>query len=218
MNAAQTIAETLDRHLTQPTEVVVFGAAALLLDRKFASRLAGRSTNDVDIIIPEEREVRVDADRTFWRAVAKTNQELESKGLYLTHIFPEREVALTPEWKQHTVRLHNDKLTKLSLQRPRMLDLVVSKMGRGDVQDLEDVRSMLRLHRETTGRPLTASEIALAAQRAQVPEVYREIFPRACERIVAVAREMEASPDIRPAQPPFSGPSSTPRRGPRMGM
>jgi hypothetical protein len=218
MNAAQTIAETLDRHLTQPTEVVVFGAAALLLDRKFASRLAGRSTNDVDIIIPKEREVRVDADRTFWRAVAKTNQELESKGLYLTHIFPEREVALTPEWKQHTVPLHNDRLTKLSLQRPRMLDLVVSKMGRGDVQDLADVRSMLQLHRETTGRPLTAAEIALAARRAQVPEVYREIFPRACERIVAVAREMEASQDIRPAPSPFSGPLPTPRPGPRMGM
>jgi hypothetical protein len=218
MNAAQTIAETLDRHLTQPTEVVVFGAAALLLDRKFASRLAGRSTNDVDIIIPKEREMRVDADRPFWRAVEKTNQELESKGLYITHIFPEREVALTPEWKQHTVPLHNDKLTKLSLQRPRMLDLIVSKMGRGDVQDLVDVRSMLRLHREATGRQLTVSEIALAAGRAQVPEVYREIFPRACERIVAVAREMEASQNIQPTQLPFSRPSQTPRQGPRMGM
>jgi hypothetical protein len=218
MNAAQTIAETLNRHLTQPTEVVVFGAAALLLDRKFAGRLAGRSTNDVDIIIPKERELRVDADRTFWRAVEKTNQELESKGLYITHIFPEREVALTPEWKQHTVPLHHEKLSKLSLQRPRMLDLVVSKMGRGDVQDLADVRNMLRLHRETTGRQLTATEIAQAAGRALVPEAYREIFPRACERIVAAAREIEIGPDIRPTQSPFSGPSQTPRQGPRMGM
>lgn len=218
MNAAQTIAETLDRHLTQPTEVVVFGAAALLLDRKFASRLAGRSTNDVDIIIPKEREMRVDADRPFWRAVEKTNQELEPKGLYITHIFPEREVALTPEWKQHTVPLHNDRLAKLSLQRPRMLDLVISKMGRGDVQDLVDVRSMLRLHREATGRQLTAAEITQAAARAQVPEVYREIFSRARERIISVAREMEAGPDIRPTQSPFSGPSPTPRQGPRMGM
>ena len=52
MNAAQTIAETLDRHLMQPTEVVVFGSSALLLYRMYAVRLAGRSTNDVDIIIP----------------------------------------------------------------------------------------------------------------------------------------------------------------------
>lgn len=218
MNAAQTIAETLNRHLTQPTEVVVFGAAALLLDQKFAGRLAGRSTNDVDIIIPKEREMRVDADHTFWRAVEKTNQELESKGLYITHIFPEREVTLTPEWKQHTVPLNHDQLTKLNLQRPRMLDLVVSKMGRGDVQDLVDVRSMLRLHRETTGIQLTGAEIAQAARRALVPEAYREIFPRACERIVAVAREMEVSQDIRPTQSLFSAPRQTPRQGPRMGM
>lgn len=218
MNAAQTIAETLDWHLTQPTEVVVFGAAALLLDRKFAGRLAGRSTNDVDIIIPKDRELRVDADRSFWRAVEKTNQELEAKGLYITHIFPEREVVLTPEWRQHTVPLHHDKLTKLSLQRPRMLDLILSKMGRGDVQDLVDVRSMLRLHREATGHQLTAAEIIQAAGRAQVPEIYREIFPRAWERIVAVARELETVHDIRPGQSPSSGPSSLPRHGPRMGM
>ena len=218
MNAAQTIAETLDWHLTQPTEVVVFGAAALLLDRKFAGRLAGRSTNDVDIIIPKDRELRVDADRSFWRAVEKTNQELEAKGLYITHIFPEREVVLTPEWKQHTVPLHQDKLTKLSLQRPRMLDLILSKMGRGDVQDLVDVRSMLRLHREATGHQLTAAEIIQAAGRAQVPEIYREIFPRAWERIVAVARELETVQDIRLGQSPSSGPSQVPRHGPRMGM
>lgn len=218
MNAAQTIAETLDRHLTQPTEVVVFGAGALLLDRKFAGRLAGRSTNDVDIIIPKERELRIDADRTFWRAVEKTNQELESKGLYITHIFPEREVALTPEWKQHIVPLHHDKLSKLSLQRPRMLDLVVSKMGRGDVQDLVDVRSMLRLHRDTTGIQITAGEVAQAAKRALVPVAYREIFPRACERIVAVAREMEGGQDIRPTQSLYPAPRPASRQGPRMGM
>lgn len=218
MNAAQMIVETLDRHLTQPTDVVVFGAAALLLDRQLAGRLAGRSTNDVDIIIPSERELRVDADRPFWRAVERTNRELGSKGLYITHIFPEREVALTPEWKRHIVPLHQEKLTRLSLQRPRMLDLVVSKMGRGDVQDLADVRNMLQLHRETTGSLLTADEIAAAARRAVVPGAYREIFPGACERIVAVAREMELAPDIRPARPPLSGPTQTPRQGPRMGM
>ncbi len=218
MNAAQTIAETLDRHLTRPTEVVVFGAAALLLDRKFAGRMAGRSTNDVDIIIPQEREIKVDADRTFWRAVEKTNQELETKGLYISHIFPEREVALTPEWKQHTVPLHHDSLTKLMLLRPRMLDLVVSKMGRGDAQDLVDVRSMLQLHRELTGRQLTGAEIAQAAARALVPAAYREIFPRACERIVAAARALEVSQEIRPGPSIFSTPAPTPRPGPRMGM
>ncbi len=218
MNAAQTIAEALNRHLAQPTEVVVFGAAALLLDRKFAIRMAGRSTNDVDIIIPKEREVQVDTDRAFWQAVEKTNRELEPKGLYITHIFPEREVVLTPEWRQHTVPLHHESLARLNLLRPRILDLVISKMGRGDVQDVADVRSMLRLHRAVTGFQVTGEEIAQAARRAQVPEIYREIFPRACERIVAAAREMEVSEGTRPTQSLFPSPQQTPRQGPRMGM
>lgn len=218
MNAAQTIAETLNRHLTQPTEVVVFGAAALLLDRKFAIRMAGRSTNDVDIIIPKEREMQVDADRAFWTAVEKTNRELEPKGLYITHIFPEREVVLTPEWRKHTVPLHHESLARLNLLRPRVLDLVISKMGRGDVQDIADVRNMLRLHRAATGFQITGEEIVQAARRAVVPEVYREIFPKACERIVAAAREMEVSEGIRPTQSLFSSPRQAPRQGPRMGM
>lgn len=219
MNAAQTIAETLDRHLQQPTEVVVFGAAALLLDRKFSSRLAGRSTNDVDIIIPREQELRVDADRGFWQAIEKTNAELERQGLYITHIFPEREVVLTPEWKQHLVPLHHDRLTRLNLQRLRMLDLIISKMGRGDAQDIADVRGMLRLHREVTGELLTAAEIVKAAGRACMPQAYREIFPRACERIVAAAREWESASDLTPRQSqPLTVRPQPPRQGPRLGM
>lgn len=218
MNAAQTIAETLNRHLIQPTEVVVFGAAALLLDRKFAIRMSGRSTNDVDIIIPKEREIQVDADRAFWKAIEKTNRELEPKGLYITHIFPEREVVLTPEWRKHTVPLHHESLARLNLLRPRVLDLVISKMGRGDVQDVADVRNMLRLHRAVTGFQITGEEISQAAKHAHVPEAYREIFPRACERIVAAAREMEVSEGIRPTQSLFTSPRQTPRQGPRVGM
>jgi len=214
MNPTQTIAETLDRNLTRPTEIVVFGAAALLLDRKFALRMGGRTTNDIDIIIPADRELKVNTDREFWRALDATNRELEPSGLYITHIFPEREVALTPEWKQHTVPLPQERLTKLNLLRPRVLDLVISKMGRGDAQDIADVRSMLRLHREVTGLEITAAQIAEAAKRASVSEVYRDIFPRACERIVAAAREVALNPQHRPDDPPRAAPDSRP--GPRM--
>jgi len=130
MNTAQRIAETVDRHLIEKTEIVVFGSAALLLDPRFAEHLAARVTNDVDIIIPAEREMKVEADRGFWSAIESANKELEPEGLYITHIFPEREVTLTPEWQQHTVRLEMQALEKLSISRPRALDLVVSKMGR----------------------------------------------------------------------------------------
>ena len=60
MNTAQVIASTLDRHLQAPTEVIVFGSAALLLDPEFAPQLSGRMTNDIDLIIPAGRELIID--------------------------------------------------------------------------------------------------------------------------------------------------------------
>ena len=198
MNAAQRIAETVDRHLVEATDVIVFGSAALMLDARYAPHLAARVTNDVDIIIPAEREVKMDADRGFWTAIESANKELEPEGLYITHIFPEREVTLTPEWKQHTVSLETPGLGKLRLSRPRMLDLVVSKMGRGDAQDLEDVRNLLRLEHKVTGKIIRAAEVQAAAERARVPSVYQEIFPEARRRIVAVAQEVERALTIRP--------------------
>lgn len=130
MNNAERIAGSLDHHLTEKTEIVVFGSAALLLDPRYARHFAARVTNDVDIIIPAERELKVDSDQGFWRAIEAANKELEPDGLYVTHIFPEREVALTPEWQQHTVRLEIPNLNNLTIVRPRVLDLIVSKMGR----------------------------------------------------------------------------------------
>ncbi|OAM91124.1 hypothetical protein AW736_04945 [Termitidicoccus mucosus] len=202
MNPAQVIADTLHRHLQERTELVVFGAAALLLDHRFAERMVGRLTHDIDIIVPETRELQVNTDRQFWHALEVTNRELERKKLYITHIFPENEVTLTPEWKQHTVALLNPQWPKLNLIRPHVLDLIVSKMGRGDVEDQADVRSMLRLHRDVEGQTITAAEVAAAAQRARVPEVYRELFPRASAQIIAAVREAEI----------------TIRSGPRMGL
>ena len=202
MNSAQKIAETLDRHLEQPTEIVVFGAGALLLDPQYAAQLQGRMTNDIDVIVPTERELHLDSDKSFWSAVGKTNAELESQGLYITHIFPEKEVALTPEWKSHLVPLLHPEFSKLKLVRPRVLDLVVTKMGRGDAQDCVDVRTMLQLHRAVTGQKISEREIADAAARARVPVIYQEIFPKASAQIIAVARELAFREAISKNIPP----------------
>ena len=190
MNTAQRIVAVMDRHLADNTEVIVFGSAALLLDVRYAPHLIARATNDVDIIIPADREVKMDADRGFWHAIESANKELEPEGLYITHIFPEREVVLTPEWKQHVVTLENFGLNKLRLMRPRVLDLIISKMGRGDAQDMEDVHSLLRLEHRVTGKSIAAAEIDAAAERAWVPSVYQEIFPEARQRIVTAAEKI----------------------------
>lgn len=214
-NSANQIVETLDRHLSAPTGIVVFGAAALLLDERHARHLAARQTNDVDIIIPASSEMKIDADMSFWSAIEATNKELEPAGLYISHIFPEREVALTPEWQNHVVTLNIPKLEKLKVSRPRVLDLVVSKMGRGDPTDLEDVRQMLRIERLATGRAISAEEIAAAAARANVPTVYQEIFPQARDRIIQMVRASE-----RMATRPFPTIQQQPRqnRGYRPGL
>jgi len=193
MNSAQRIAETLDRHLTEKTEIVVFGAAAVLLDPVYAQHLENRRTQDVDIIIPAQREMQVDSDPNFWRAIENTNQELKNEGLYISHIFPEREVTLTPEWQRYAVQLETPNLAKLKMSRPRVLDLVISKMGRGDAQDIEDVKNLLRLEHKITGKIFSAADVREASERANVPAAYREIFPAARERIIAAVAAGEQS-------------------------
>lgn len=193
MNNAERIVAAIDRHLPGKSEIVVFGSAALMLDRRYADYLSARVTHDVDIIIPSDRELQIESDRDFWQAIESANQELEPDGLYVTHIFPEREVTLTPEWKEHAVRLETPTFTHLHISRPRVLDLVVSKMGRGDVQDLEDVRMMLQLDYRVSGRTITSAEVEAASARAHVPLVYGEIFPFARDRVIAAVKEIEGT-------------------------
>lgn len=191
MNNAERIVAAIDRHLPGKSEIVVFGSAALMLDPRYADHLTARVTHDVDIIIPSDRELQIESDQNFWHAIDSANKELEPGGLYVTHIFPEREVALTLEWKDHAVRLETPAFKHLGITRPRVLDLVISKMGRGDAQDLEDVRMMLQLDHRVWGHTITAAELEAAAARAHVPPVYAEIFPPARARVIAAVKEIE---------------------------
>ncbi|MGH8020136.1 MAG: DUF6036 family nucleotidyltransferase [Opitutaceae bacterium] len=188
MNPALRIARALDQHLGHATPVVIFGTGALLLDPAFEARLAGRMTNDIDLIIPQEHEMEIEADEGFWSAIDATNRDLESSGLYLTHIFPEREVVLTPEWKDHAQPISRPEFRHLQVFRPRMLDLILSKMGRGDAKDLDDVRTMLALE------PVAFRDVAEAVKNVRVPEIYAEIFPAARSRILAVVQTFEQAP------------------------
>ena len=188
MNPAQIIAAAIDRHLAGPTEIVVFGSGAMLLDRMLAGALAGRMTNDIDIIIPSRRELAVDADADFWSAITAVNRELEPDGFHVTHIFPEREVVLSANWEERS-EVVDGPWRNLRIRRPQVLDLILSKMGRGDAQDVDDARAMLRAERAAGRARITAEMIARAAAGAHIPDVYREIFPRARDAILAAARE-----------------------------
>ncbi len=123
-----------------------------------------------------------DAHLDFWQAVQRTHIELEGDGLYLTHLFREIDVILQPDWLTRRVRLDLG-FAKLSVFRPASIDLVLTKMVRGDEDDLQDIQFLLRRD------PQTPDELVKAFALARVPEVpeIQALFSRAKSRVLAGA-------------------------------
>jgi hypothetical protein len=125
MNNPLRILQALDGHLTRPAEITLFGRAALALG--FKDVPAGlAATQDVDAILPLQWLAAPDENVDFWQAQQKTNAQLESDGLYITHLFRESEVILTPEWLANRLPVPLG-LKKLSVFRPASIDLVLTK-------------------------------------------------------------------------------------------
>jgi hypothetical protein len=100
----------------------------------------GRSL-DLDVILPFSEAARIEADDQFWSAQQELNKSLESKGLYLTHIFQQDQVFLRPDWEKHIKPVLRPSTHRLKLFRPDTVDLVLTKMMRGeDFQDMEDIQ------------------------------------------------------------------------------
>ena len=74
--------------------------------------------------------------------------------------------------------------------RPSTLDLVLTKMMRGDENDLADIRFLLAQER------LTPDELQAAFTRARVPDVPEicELFEAAQPKVLEIARAMQSQP------------------------
>jgi len=182
MNNPRRILETLDRHLTAPAEITIFGRAALALG--FSDPPASFvTTHDVDAILSLAWLAAEDQNVDFWQAQQRTNDELENDGLYITHLFREVEVILTPDWLPRRVRPSLE-FERLTVFRPSTLDLVPTKMMRGDRNDLADIRFLLQ--QET----ISADQLRAAFTRARVPDVpeIRELFQAAQPKVIALAQ------------------------------
>lgn len=180
MNNPLRILQTLDDNLLRPAEITVFGRAALVLG--FKDPPAGFSlTNDVDAILPLQWLAAPDENLDFWQAQQKTNAHLEPEGLYITHLFRESEVILTPEWLTQRIPIPLG-LTKLSVFRPSTMDLALTKMIRGDENDLADIRFLL------SREPLTADQFRAAFARARMPDVpeIRALFKKTQPKVLAM--------------------------------
>jgi hypothetical protein len=185
MNNPRRILQTLDRHLAAPAEITLFGRAALALGYAPCPS-AFAATHDVDAILPLAWLAAEDENLDFWEAQQRTNAELEPEGLYLTHLFRELEVILTPDWLSRRVRIPLE-LRRLAVFRPATLDLILTKMARGDANDLADIEFLL------TREPLTADQLRAAFAHARVPDIpeTQALFHAAQPKVLAQAQARE---------------------------
>src|ERR1041385_1699690 len=102
MDNASLILQTLDRHLSQPTRLILYGRAALQLGFTEPPSETAES-KDVDAIIPVGDVDELSDNESFWGAQEATNRELRPKGLYITHLFPADQIFLRRDWEQYLV-------------------------------------------------------------------------------------------------------------------
>lgn len=179
------ILQTLDGHLSAPAELTLFGRAALALG--YPPGPAGcAATHDVDAILPVSWLDADDEHLDFWTSQQRTNAELESEGLYLTHLFRESDVILTPDWFDRRVQIPLQ-LPRLTVFRPDTVDLILTKMARGDDNDLTDIGFLLACE------PLTVRQLQTAFARARVPDLpeIHDLFRAAQPRVLALAETCE---------------------------
>lgn len=167
--------ETLDSFLDHEVSLVVYGRGALCLGYE-QPRVEFLNTQDVDGIIRFQQLDELVNDERFWDALDQTNQKLESKGLYITHLFQEDQVFLRPEWEQHIVPVLRPQTRWLKLFRPATIDLILTKMMRGDdPQDMADVDFLIRHDK------ITLEQMEPAFATVRMPDILelREAFDRA---------------------------------------
>jgi hypothetical protein len=165
----------LDQELDHEIELVLYGRAAICLGFDNVPSECG-TTQDVDGIIRLSQLPGLMADETFWDALERTNLALEPKGLYITHLFSADQVFLRPDWEQYLVPLTRPPTRWLRLFRPHPVDLILTKMMRGnDPQDMEDIAFLARQE----GLTPEAMEVAFANVRMPDVQELRDAFERA---------------------------------------
>jgi hypothetical protein len=185
MDNPSLILQTLDGHLHQPARLVLYGRAALQLGFRDPPPETAES-KDVDAIIPLVDLDILTANQDFWDAQEVTNAELRSKGLYITHLFRADQIFLRLGWDQHLVPVTRPATRWLRLFRPATLDLILTKMMRGnDPQDMADVAFLIRHDR------VTSAQIESAFAEVVIPDLVelRDAFEQAKPRVLELARK-----------------------------
>jgi hypothetical protein len=177
MDNASLILRTLDEHLDHPVRLVLYGRAALQLGFESPPPDVAHS-KDVDCIIPLTDVDSLTADLGFWDAQEATNDALRPRGLYITHLFRAQEVILRRDWEKHLVPITRGTFRHLRLFRPATLDLILTKMMRGDdPQDMADAAFLIRQGRITTANLEEAFATVVIPDLAELRDAFARAKP-----------------------------------------
>ena len=175
MSNAARIVSVLDGLLTKEAKLIIYGRAAIALGFENPPEVTLRSL-DVDALLSTSYETVFEESPEFWDAQGHLNQLLQREGLYMTHIFPADMVFLRPQWEGEAVPTLRPPLKYLRLFRPATLDLLLTKMMRGnDEEDMRDIDFLIRHDR------LALSQIEGAFAEVVIPDnqELRDAFARA---------------------------------------
>ena len=195
-NAARIVTE-LDGLLTQEASLILYGRASIALGFENPPEATLHSL-DVDALLTTSHETAFAETPEFWEAQGELNARLANTGLYMTHIFPADMVFLRRQWESEIVPVLRPTLRHLRLFRPATIDLVLTKMMRGnDEQDMQDVDFMIRHDR------ITRPQIESAFRDAVIPDgvELRDAYERATPTVLALAEKADAEGFSLPGHP-----------------
>lgn len=146
----------LDSKLDHLIRLVLYGRAAIWLGFENPPPETA-ATKDIDGIIELAHLDDLVHDTQFWDARDAVNAELNDEGLYITHLFQEDQVFLRKCWREHLIPIDRLPVRHLRLFRPATVDLLLTKMMRGDDEaDLDDIRFFIE-HDHLTRHDLDAA-------------------------------------------------------------
>jgi hypothetical protein len=183
VNNAQRILAALDSKLDSQVELTLYGRAAIVLGFEDVPKELAQS-RDVDGVLWLGQAEKMTQETNFWEAVEKVNMQFREQELYISHLFVEDQLILTPQWKKQRLRISGP-WRKLKVYRLGNEDLFLTKMMRDDPQDIADAK----LIADRAG--WDEKDIAAVVGKARLPNVVelREEFANAAGSFLRSHRE-----------------------------
>ncbi len=163
MSNSAKLLKRLDELLDSPVELTIYGRAALELGFQNPKPEYGRSL-DVDIVLSLGQAEEMEATGNFWNALKILNSEFDADGLYISHLFDESQVILSPQWHERRLPIKLE-LANIGLFRLSDMDLLLSKLMRYDPTDLDDVRFII------ASAKLKPKDISRELDTARIPDI-----------------------------------------------